>query len=351
MKLSEEPKLTAFDYCKRISEFIPSSQVNEFLGEVSKGVVSQITSKRLEKELVRPLVVNMEDEKGGPFINCELNRDKSSYRSPWTNNFFPFLEESSRFPCNELRILEQHLNKKMKEYAKFYYGNEAISSVYLYEIGESIKKGFNISILIKNETKDAKGLTKGSYDSSIFITVKFESLKIEDEIKKLDGALNCFSEEQIKELKKSNPENQGNPESNYVLFAHFYCSFNLMYELTPKEKAGKFVGVLKKNVEKTKNPISSYLDYEFYLQNIGELVESTEKEMRDDLIYVKLGKTSYVLNSMRRGFLASDSNKTDNEILKELFEENRKNNLVDTSNTFGQILQRKSRAFSKYLGS
>ncbi len=58
-------------------------------------------------------------------------------------------------------------------YSYQYYSNSAISSVYLYEIGEHIKDGFIAAIVIKNSIECEKQLNIGVWDSVNFIHVNF----------------------------------------------------------------------------------------------------------------------------------------------------------------------------------
>ncbi len=89
------------------------------------------------------------DDSSGYFIKSEFNYESFSYRSPWSNIYFPVVE-FPKFPPNELRELEIILNKLFKVYTKLYYGNEAVSSVYIWEQGESIESGFSCALLVKN---------------------------------------------------------------------------------------------------------------------------------------------------------------------------------------------------------
>jgi hypothetical protein len=47
---------------------------------------------------------------GRNFLLCDYNRDMDSYRSPWSGQYFPALEDGD-VPPPPLRRLEQHANE------------------------------------------------------------------------------------------------------------------------------------------------------------------------------------------------------------------------------------------------
>jgi capping protein beta len=70
---------------------------------------------QLEDDLLnhidQPLKVETDTTAGRDFILCDYNRDGDSYRSPWTNEYFPAPDEESGFlPSNKLRKLEVEAN-------------------------------------------------------------------------------------------------------------------------------------------------------------------------------------------------------------------------------------------------
>ena len=106
------------------------------------------------------------------FINSEFNHDGDSYRSPWSNEYFPTSEGHKLLP-NELRELEVQLNTLMKLYTKLYYAPTAVSSVFIWEQGDSISSGFNCAVLFKNVIEKSKGIVNSTLDSINIINVKF----------------------------------------------------------------------------------------------------------------------------------------------------------------------------------
>ncbi|GJT67841.1 probable F-actin-capping protein subunit beta, partial [Tanacetum coccineum] len=67
-------------------------------------------SSDLLSQIDQPLQVLCDEDSGKEFILCEYNRDADSYRSPWSNKFYPHLEDGM-YPSEELRKLEVEANE------------------------------------------------------------------------------------------------------------------------------------------------------------------------------------------------------------------------------------------------
>ena len=136
------------DLCVKTSKLLPTKKIPEFLNNIVRDFITQEGKKELHKIIASPLCINTSDSIGS-FITSEFNHDGDSYRSPWSNEYFPTTEGHKLLP-NELRELEVRLNKLVKLYTKLYYGEQAISSTYIWEQGDAISSGFNCAVLIKN---------------------------------------------------------------------------------------------------------------------------------------------------------------------------------------------------------
>jgi len=67
------------------------------------------------------------------FVACDYNRDGNSFRSPWSNKYFPPLGKYDGFkPPEHLRSLEIECNKMFETYIASYYG-DGVGSVYVWE--------------------------------------------------------------------------------------------------------------------------------------------------------------------------------------------------------------------------
>jgi len=71
----------------------------------------QKTNNFFSKELQK------DDSTAKFFIKSEYNRDGDSYRSPWSNQYFPKIEEAL-YPSNKLRDLEIKANYLFDEYRR-----------------------------------------------------------------------------------------------------------------------------------------------------------------------------------------------------------------------------------------
>jgi len=219
----------------------------------------------------------------GEFLKCEFNRDGDSYRSPISNKYWPALSDG-RKPGNELRELEIKFNKMFPHYAKNYYGNQAICSVFLTEIGEKIEEGFIATILIKNSIESKKEVEKGAWDSINFVNVEFH--KEGDKIK-----------------------------VNYKL------TLTIILQMSFKHPVCGHVdlsGTLTKQT--TYDAIAkTYLDHQFHIEKIGNMVEELETMMRSQIEEVYFKKTQEILDTSRFSPITGKPNIEGAKILKEVF--------------------------------
>lgn len=55
------------------------------------------------------------------YLKCEYNRDGDSYRSPWSNKYFPPRSDDAVYPSNEILGMEQKANDVFQRYAQLYF--------------------------------------------------------------------------------------------------------------------------------------------------------------------------------------------------------------------------------------
>ncbi|KAG0461978.1 hypothetical protein HPP92_020454 [Vanilla planifolia] len=128
-------------------------------------------SSDLLSQVDQPLQVFTDVECAKEFILCEYNRDADSYRSPWSNKYYPTLEDGS-LPSTELRKLEIEANDVFAVYRDQYYEG-GVSSVYLWEDDTEV---FIACFLIKKDgSKHGHGrrgyLHEGSWEAIHLIEV------------------------------------------------------------------------------------------------------------------------------------------------------------------------------------
>lgn len=101
--------------CLNIIRRLPISKAEENIAALIE------LCPELEDELYSrvdiPLELETDTEKGEKFIKSEHNRDGDSYRSPYTNKYFPE-EEGLQIPSPQARELEVKGNALFNEYKK-----------------------------------------------------------------------------------------------------------------------------------------------------------------------------------------------------------------------------------------
>lgn len=116
-----------------------------------------------------PLTITKDESNKKDYLCCDYNRDGDSYRSPWTNKYYPENadpedeDELPPYPSPELRQLEIKANESFDIYRDLYYENSGISSVYFWDTEEeeggvqSLINGFAGVILLKKEIDNGEG--------------------------------------------------------------------------------------------------------------------------------------------------------------------------------------------------
>lgn len=182
---------------------------------------------------------------------CDYNRDGDSYRSPYTNKYYPTEEEGAPLPSAILREVEVWANKAFDIYRDLYYEG-GMSNVYLWdqEDGDCTKDGqhaFDGVVLIKKKSED---------DS-------------------------CWDSIHVFEITVQGEQ------------AEYKCTSTIILKLA-NEVAG-LNGSLMKQTQKT----LPFKDVMTHVENIGGLVEEVETQMRNMLQEVYFGKTSDVVSDIR----------------------------------------------------
>ncbi|KAL4252580.1 F-actin-capping protein subunit beta [Abortiporus biennis] len=109
----------------------------------------------------QPLKVMTDRTTGKEFLACDYNRDGESYRSPWSNEYDPPLDDGT-IPSPRLRKLEITANEAFDTYREMYYEG-GVSSVFLWDLDDG---GFAGVVLLKkalNPTSPSE--PSGSWDS------------------------------------------------------------------------------------------------------------------------------------------------------------------------------------------
>jgi capping protein (actin filament) muscle Z-line, beta len=241
--------------CFQISKKIPVSQIEITIENISKLLINNndINSEFLQKS-EHPLPICKEDSLG-EFIKSEFNNEGDSYRSPWSNRYFPDVE-LPKYPPSELRELEIIFNRLFKEYTRLYYGDKAVSSVYIWEQGESIESGFSCALLVKNFALNYEG----EWDTINVVNVKFYKEK----------------------------------EKNVERIKVFYkLNSTVIFKINIKSMGVNLSGSLSKQIEEN-HYIKSYLENDFHIEKIGKLVETCENNLKNQIDEIYMKKTTEV---------------------------------------------------------
>jgi len=109
----------------------------------------------------QPLQLKTDHATGRDYLACDYNRDGESYRSPWSNEYDPPLEDGT-IPTPKLRKLEVAANDAFDTYREMYYEG-GVSSVYLWDLDDG---GFaGVVLLKKTMTPSSPTEPSGSWDS------------------------------------------------------------------------------------------------------------------------------------------------------------------------------------------
>jgi len=159
--MSEEQLNSALNLMRRMP---PSSVENSLAGLIE--LVPELTDDLLN-HVDQPLKLQKDSKSGKMFILCDYNRDGDSYRSPWSNEYFPKMDDGF-LPSKRLRAMEVDANKIFHTYRKLYFEG-GYSSVYFFDTNEDKEtEGFGSCFLIHKDvesTDKTKTLDKGWWDS------------------------------------------------------------------------------------------------------------------------------------------------------------------------------------------
>jgi len=109
----------------------------------------------------QPLKVMTDKSTGKEYLACDYNRDGESYRSPWSNEYDPPLEDGT-VPSPKLRKLEIAAKEAFDTYREMYYEG-GVSSVFLWDLEDG---GFAGVVLLKKTLNPAAPTEpSGAWDS------------------------------------------------------------------------------------------------------------------------------------------------------------------------------------------
>ncbi|XP_077510787.1 F-actin-capping protein subunit beta [Amblyomma americanum] len=200
----------------------------------------------------QPLKIATDKKCNKDYLLCDYNRDGDSYRSPWSNNYEPPLEDGA-LPSERLRKLEVDANKAFDQYREMYFEG-GVSSVYLWDLDH----GFAGVVLIKKGGDGSKKIM-GSWDSIHVVEVQ----------------------------EKSSGRN-----------AHYKLTSTAMLWLQTK-KPGSGTMNLGGSLTRQMEQDSAVSEAVPHIANIGKMVEDMENKIRTTLNEIYFGKTKDIVNGLR----------------------------------------------------
>mmetsp|Transcript_11779 Transcript_11779/g.14659 ORF Transcript_11779/g.14659 Transcript_11779/m.14659 type:complete len:297 (-) Transcript_11779:184-1074(-) len=206
-----------------------------------------------------------------PYLLCDHNRDGDSYRSPWSNRYYPPLEEGL-YPSSHVRAVEALANEVFHVYSELYYGKTAISSVYFWDVDDSSSL-FAGTFLIRKIIDEGNEYVTGGYWNSIHV-VEVGEVTSGKALYKLTTSL----------LVKMIPSCSHSSKNDNGVTGMI-----------------KLEGSITRQMEKI-CPASKGNDYaQVHVANIGKMIEDMEIEMRSSMDSLYIQKTKEVVASTRKG--------------------------------------------------
>ena len=262
----EEKKLDEKGALINLTKILSVTEANNLIQKICPFFIDKVDMRNIYRNFPLHFKINYSDSLG-PFIESEYNKDENSYRSPWSNKYFPAKENGKHLP-KELRALEEKINMIIKLYLKMYYSPDAISSSYITFTDESISNGFNCNILIQSKIGNSNVLDKSSFlETTNIISVKF-----------MKGRDKETNKEKLKVIYNTN-----------TIF---------LYKIKMKDSECEFNGTENCNCNKA-TFIKDYFETKTHLEYIGKSVEENEGKLRAKLDKIYLEKNNYICKEIR----------------------------------------------------
>jgi len=204
----------------------------------------------------QPLKIAFDTKAKKDYLLCDYNRDSDSYRSPWSNQYFPTLKDGTA-PSSKLRGLEGDVNEAFDIYREMYYEG-GVSSVYLWDLDD--EPDFGGCILFKKTqdlTKRGQPM-KGAWDSVHVL----EAIHNEDNT------------------------------------AQYQLTSTVMLFIQTSDKHTGNVSLEGSLTRQEQRQVDVFAAND-HLIHMGEMIEDVEFRMRDEIESIYFGKTKDVVSRLR----------------------------------------------------
>ncbi|KAL8705344.1 MAG: hypothetical protein Q9201_001543 [Fulgogasparrea decipioides] len=142
---------SALDLLRRLPPHSTSANLNRICA------LAPSLTEDLLSSVDQPLQTRQCKKTKRDYLLCDYNRDGDSYRSPWSNEFEPEVEDAE-YPSERVRKMEVRMGEGVEVYRELYYEG-GVSSVYFWDLDD----GFAGVVLLKKTTP--KGSSEGGWDS------------------------------------------------------------------------------------------------------------------------------------------------------------------------------------------
>lgn len=241
--------------CLRLLKLMPFSDLETNVDYLGNFVDEDALAARVDV----PLAVATDTSVDRQFLTCDYNRDEDSYRSPFTNTYFPPMEDvdDPTLPSDVLRAQEELANEALGYYTRQYYGSSALHSAYYFDVDGT---SFGSCWLIK---------------------------KVVESDGELDG---CVWDS--KHIFQAQPSHDASDKWTYKL------QTNIILTMTVKSlKSGGMR--LAGHVQKTHTLTAPAKDDQDHIANMGKLLESSEQQARSEIDSLYVGKMHHITQSVR----------------------------------------------------
>jgi len=258
----------ALDLMRRLP---PTQTQNNLAGliDICPSIIEQLLAS-----VDQPLKIAFDKEAGKDYLLCDYNRDGDSYRSPWSNKYYPNLNGGA-FPSEDTRENEVSFNKAISIYRELYFEG-GVSSSYLWDTDS----GFAGCCLIKKTQDQTRGgqPMKGTWDS-----------------------IHVFQVD----------PGQGN-QATYVLTSTIMLTVDTE---TSETGSISLAGNLTRQEEKQGTTQNSS-----HVANVGSFIEVMENRLRETINTIYFGRTKDIVSFLRKkmGGLMRDQKKFTNELTERL---------------------------------
>ena len=246
-----------------------------------------------------------DDDAPRQFILSEHNRDGDSYRSPWSNVYYPPIDDGFH-PPERLRSLELRANEVFDAYRALYYGNAgSVASVYLWDkaVEEGKKKttgtGFAGAILIRNSIDD-----ENYWNSVHVVDVTLGKEKVTYSLTSTILLSVTPTIDEINDIINNKNEYYNNSKEGKK-------------ELHVKSQSTNISGSLSRHSTRECQFNSSNNDDNEHIINIGKFVEDVECTMRSDMDGLYIQKTKNIIGMIRKQSEGPTQGKEHTRVLNE----------------------------------